>query len=321
MWTVCDDGTGEVTTIQEAIDAAGAGEVITVCSGTYNENLDFSGAAVTVLGEGWETTILRGVEESSPTTVAWFPADAGDCHLEGFTITGGRDTRDEESLADYRGGAILIYGSSPVIQGNRIEANAGYWGPGMIVYGAASHPTVVHNEFVDNLASNDGGAILVYEASITLNNNLFSGNVAGNSGAALYLGITKGGEVKNNTLVNNAGSGHVYIYSENLVSFRSNIVAYSARGPAVARAGGSTLDDCQYNDFYGNAGGDITSSTGFCLNATNIGEDPAFVDYPAADFTLQAGSPCVDVGDIADTDPDGSRADMGAYGGAGGGAW
>jgi len=46
----------------------------------------------------------------------------------------------------------------------------------------------------------------------------------------------------------------------------------------------------------------------------NIDADPQFTDSENVDFTLQPSSPCIDAGDpTSDLDPDGTRADMGAY--------
>ena len=45
----------------------------------------------------------------------------------------------------------------------------------------------------------------------------------------------------------------------------------------------------------------------------NISADPLFTDADEGDFTLGAGSPCIDSG--TGQDADGSVADMGAYGG------
>jgi hypothetical protein len=45
----------------------------------------------------------------------------------------------------------------------------------------------------------------------------------------------------------------------------------------------------------------------------NIALDPLFVSPLTGDFHLKPGSPCIDTGDPADHDPDGSRIDIGAY--------
>ncbi len=45
----------------------------------------------------------------------------------------------------------------------------------------------------------------------------------------------------------------------------------------------------------------------------NINADPLFQSAPNHDYHLLAGSPCIDSGDPAQTDPDSSRIDMGAY--------
>src|SRR6185436_19277844 len=45
----------------------------------------------------------------------------------------------------------------------------------------------------------------------------------------------------------------------------------------------------------------------------NIDADPRFWNAAASDFHLQATSPCVDAGDPAVLDPDGTRSDMGPF--------
>lgn len=66
--------------------------------------------------------------------------------------------------------------------------------------------------------------------------------------------------------------------------------------------------------------GDISGTDG------NISQAPLYADVSSSDpsawdLTLQSGSPAVDAGDTAHTDDDGSRSDMGAYGGADGTSW
>ncbi len=53
------------------------------------------------------------------------------------------------------------------------------------------------------------------------------------------------------------------------------------------------------------------------LGSTNLAAEPEFVNPAVGNFRLQPGSPGIDAGnpDPAFNDPDGSRNDMGAYGG------
>jgi parallel beta-helix repeat protein len=48
--------------------------------------------------------------------------------------------------------------------------------------------------------------------------------------------------------------------------------------------------------------------------SNNLHDDPLFINASTGNFELRAGSPCIDAGDPAtEPDPDGSRADIGAY--------
>lgn len=73
-----------------------------------------------------------------------------------------------------------------------------------------------------------------------------------------------------------------------------------------------------YSDTYGEGVHD---------GAGNIDGDPSFVTFTeddsgvGDDFHLSEGSPCLDSGPQSDLDPDGSIADMGAYGGPQGSIW
>ncbi|HPD47711.1 MAG TPA: lamin tail domain-containing protein [Anaerohalosphaeraceae bacterium] len=70
------------------------------------------------------------------------------------------------------------------------------------------------------------------------------------------------------------------------------------------------VDDPPYSTFdmhvdFSNAWDEVWPGTG------NIHADPLFVNAGAHDYRLQPASPCIDAGDPAQTDPDGSRVDMG----------
>ena len=72
----------------------------------------------------------------------------------------------------------------------------------------------------------------------------------------------------------------------------------------------SVADSLRFN-YYGD----------YCeADSTDISLDPMFVNALSDDFHLSSGSPCTDAGnpDPAYNDPNGSRNDMGAYGGPNG---
>jgi hypothetical protein len=78
------------------------------------------------------------------------------------------------------------------------------------------------------------------------------------------------------------------------------------------------------NNFEGFSAGLVSYSNGDAALAGSNGNtnlDPLFVDAPNGDLRLLAGSPCIDTGDpLSEVDPDGTRADMGAFPSDNGGA-
>ena len=104
--TVADAG-ADHTSIQAAIDAANNGDEIIVSPGTYVENINFNGKAITVRSASGDPadTIIDGGGNGSVVT-----CDNGETSttvLDGFTITNG-------SAGD--GGGMYNYKSSPTVR-------------------------------------------------------------------------------------------------------------------------------------------------------------------------------------------------------------
>jgi hypothetical protein len=96
-------------------------------------------------------------------------------------------------------------------------------------------------------------------------------------------------------------------------SIEGNIFAQSACG-----VDGSSLGSVVRNNaFFDVADPHCGSNSDYVGENGNIEADPLFVDLAAANFRLSAGSPCVDAGPdgAAYLDVDGTRNDMGVYGG------
>ena len=118
------DGSGDYPDIQQALDAAQAGDMIVLASGTFtgpgNRNLDFRGKAV----------VLRGLTDDPRSSIIdcqhvarafWF--HSGETYasvVRGLTVTGG----DPSGL----GGAMYISSSSPRIENCVFLGNTGAYG-------------------------------------------------------------------------------------------------------------------------------------------------------------------------------------------------
>ena len=336
-WYVPDD----FSTIQLGIDGATNGDTVIVRDGTYYENINFNGMAITLKSEnGPATAIIDGNQAGS--VVIFNNREGIDSVFEGFTVTNG--------MADYGGGLYCRLSSptltncmftnntatqrgggmncdvyaSPALENCTFTGNtATYSGGGM--YGYYSSSTLTNCTFTDNTAKWGGGIHFNALASPTLENCTFTNNTATTYGGGIY---SQGGfpALENCTFTNNSaqtGGGilwHDYSSStlENC-TFTNNTATNGGGGIYCHWSASLTLTNCilwgnssQLNGVgiavsYSNIEGSF-SGTG------NIDADSLFVDSDNGDFHLQAGSPCIDTGDPnSSLDPDGTRADMGAF--------
>ena len=142
-------------TLQAAIDAAQAGDVICAQPGTYPENLDLSGKAVTLLGLGGRAaTVIDGSTAGPVVTLA--TAEGPDTVLHGFTITNGLATN---------GGGVFVEGAAPTFESLRL---------------------------LDNEATDNGGGIYLFDSNASFFDVLFEGNDAGVDGGGVYSEASPG---------------------------------------------------------------------------------------------------------------------------------
>ena len=104
-------------TIQAAISAANNGDTVVVSPGTYFENINFFGKAITVKSSnGSSVTIIDG-QQIAPV-VTFNSNETSTSVLSGFTVQNGTSTFN----SGYAGGGIYISFSSPTIKNNRGSA-------------------------------------------------------------------------------------------------------------------------------------------------------------------------------------------------------
>ena len=113
---------GDQPTIQGGIYSAVAGDLVLVAPGTYLENIDFLGKAITVQGEaGADVTVIDG--DQSGSVVTFSSGETASSVLEGFTIRNGSGTHDAINMLT-QGGGIFCQNSSPTITNCTVSQNA-----------------------------------------------------------------------------------------------------------------------------------------------------------------------------------------------------
>jgi hypothetical protein len=118
----------DYSTIQSGIDASTDGDVVLVNTGTYVENINFNGKAITVASyflmygdtNHINNTIIDGDQNGS--VVTFITGEDTTSVICGFTITGGTGTYIS-SDDRYLGGGILCYYAAAKITHNKIVGN------------------------------------------------------------------------------------------------------------------------------------------------------------------------------------------------------
>jgi len=337
----------QYATIQQAIDAAQSGDTIQVAAGTYKEAL-YLKSGVTLKGTGGSLTtpddpsddaVIDGYDTVRPIMCNGVSGAV----VEGFTVANGAALISGGNIACYGfsvtiknnlitngrtigsyggyGGGVTLGGANNRLIGNVISNNW-TWAQGGGVYSNADN-TVINGNIIRGNTADYGGGIWSKGRSEIISNNLVDGNF---SNYATGGGISINGtfiQLINNTIVNNrAGQwqhgygGGLYVSTDaSDIHIINNIVADNSAdnstGGVYCEASQPVLE---YNDVYNNTRGDYYGCT---AGEGSLAEDPLFINA-GADYRLQSGSPCVDAGNPSTlyNDLDGTRNDLGAYGGS-----
>lgn len=230
-----------------------------VAPGTYVENINFLGKAISVTSEeGPEVTIIDGNQAGSVVTFS--PGEGLASMLRGFTVQHGfanisapgssadgggiiirnSSPRIENNIVTNnracQGAGIAIRFASPVVQGNIIKSNlqggcSGGIGGGGISIGGASSAQILDNIVSDNfMGSADGGGISLFAAGTpTILGNIIRGNTAtglipcAKGGGISLANFSDALIVQNLITGNNAGCGGGIFW----------LVPSGARGPVL----------------------------------------------------------------------------------------
>ena len=278
-------------TIQQGIDAASAGDIVEVAAGTYFENLDFHGKAISLQSaSGAAHTIIDG---SNVGTVINFQTGEGrDSKVIGFTIQHGNNSF---------GAGIMLSGASPKIKRNIFRNNAeGSGGFGAGIGGNGSSPIVENNIFIGNTCDTQflsGVVSFVNDSSPVIIDNVFFNNPCRAVNMTLPEGNTP--VVANNTMV--ANSVGVRVDARVPTSsqlYANNIVVGNGMGLEVDFLGTGNEPTWENNLVFGNTSGDYFGIADLTGMNGNISLDPEFMGQGARDFELSPGSPAIDAGTL-----------------------
>jgi len=266
----------------------------------------------------WTTNITNVIQNNiiKNNTIQGYNAYGGGVFLQGVqAIFSNNEVSSNEAIAtgESLGGAGGIYlirlKEGSVVKNNVIKENSSnLWGGGLFVetFSSIPNPALVQiedNYFIDNVAEN-GGAFVVNDVPVTLQNNVFSGNHAVSRGGAANL-INSGSLpyihpvtiINNSFSLNNAdiSGGAIYSVQSNPFIFNSifwkDSITNGSQQEISVESGWVEID---YSDI------DINLVQGTIItDNTLMNEDPFFCD-PVTLNTMHY-SPCVDAGLISYT--------------------
>lgn len=288
-------------TIQAAIDAASVGDTVVVDPGTYHENIRLR-TGVNVVGAGQNLTILQGLGNSNVVTAA----GVTDARMEGFKITG---SGTGPTLA-----GVHISGGNVQFARNWIAGNInGVW-----IQGGSS--ALLRNNRIEN-NGNAADATLNYGVVCLSSTPLIANNVVnGTKGAGLYFAwaASTGAQVVNNTVVDNTADG-IWCYNDANVTIKNNIFTRNNTGITASHGAVPLIS---FNDVVANTWLNYNPQVGGVAapGPGDFSADPLFDAASTPPFALTFASPCINAGDPNPlfNDVDGSRNDVGAYGGPSG---
>lgn len=221
--------------------------------------------------------------------------NAGPTRVTGCTFTG------NNVPSEGMGGGIYIDAASPYLERNTFTANKAQYGGG--IFNASATPEIRNSIFTNDTATHSGGAIFDSLSSPLLVNCLMYANVADSFGGA-YYNHGSAGRMINTTLSQNTAFAGGAQYNVQLSAPRLLNSVVRDNTPGISNDAGSAPVA-----YYSLVQGYPADAAHHNIAGT---ADPLFSNAAAGDFTLQAGSPCINAGNN-DSVPDFTVLDLAGH--------
>jgi hypothetical protein len=321
--------------IQKCIDYAIAGDTIYVANGIYKEQVIFK-QGITLLGSGIDSCIIDTREITTADIHIRSIKMESDCVLKGFWVMS--NTPDsgiavfvqgleniivENNSISYSFVGIYPGDSKCLISGNHIiNSDIGIFLEAI----SKEREQIITQNTMD---VNHNGVLISFGTKPIIKNNVINVHNASNVGSGYTGGGSDTTKLFNNLIISdverygiNCSIVPTLVYNnfligsftyrgvdaENYNIIKNNVIINSQRG-IVTDAGETPV--IQYNNIWNVE----QMYNGFTPDSTNITVDPMVVDEGNLDFHLQMFSPLIDKGDPNILDKDGSRSDIGLFGG------
>jgi len=263
---------GDQPTIQDGIVAAAVTDTVLVADGTYFENINFIGKAITVASNFLinadtlhiENTIINGSQTTNPdlgSCVRFTSNEDTTSVIIGFTLTEGTGCF-VQSLSANTGGGIFCDGSSPKIVSNIVMNNSPDYAGGIGITNASS-PIVLNNVISYNTVTYYiAGISIVFNSNPYLEGNIISNNTANDGCGGILISDSSPTLVGNVIRENSAAgmSGGVAIQYDSSPVLLNNIICDNTAGTinggiSVIYGSGTSLTTIENCNIYGNTAG------------------------------------------------------------------
>ena len=248
IWIVDDEGDGDFTSIQGAIDNESVqdSDIIEVYSGTYNEHIVVY-KELKIIGYNYE--YLNGDDSGKPILDAGGSIDVIQIDADYVTISGFTIKNGYLPYSSYAG--IFINSKYNIISGNNIiENNIGF-----TLETGSSNNTICNNIIKHN------GRIILHE---TMNNQIFDNLIEeNNSTVIINLEFANNNSIFSNTIADNnehLGTCGISLFtSSNNFIYKNNIVNNNGPGIYIWPESSNNIiyQNIITNDYYATSGRDV----------------------------------------------------------------